>query len=135
MESPTHRGLVDLAILLTKRVVPSGLHCLIEADREGFIRPTKVTGGAVPDVSFSGGDFYIISEAKTVNDFNRRHSHEQFLSYMDALSDFSGEIILIITVPMIIYPDAINHFRNLKRKTKSRAKVLISCDVDLTTVV
>lgn len=135
MESPTHRGLVDLAILLTKRGIPSGLHCLIEAEREGYIRPSKVTGGAVPDVSFLGSDYYIICEAKTVNDFNRRHSNEQFLAYMDALSDFSGESFLIITVPMIIYPDAINHFRNFKRKTNSRVKVLIACDEALTTEV
>lgn len=119
MESPSHRRLVELAIQLTKRIIPSDLHCLLEAEREGYNRPSKVTGGAVPDVSFAGSNYYILGEAKTINDFNRKHSQEQFRSYMEALSFFSGESLLIITVPMIIYPDAINHFRNLKKKRKA----------------
>lgn len=135
MESPSHRRLVELAILLTKRIIPSDLHCLLEAEMEGYNRPSKVTGGAVPDVSFSGSNYYILGEAKTINDFNRKHSQEQFRSYLESLSFFAGVSLLIITVPMIIYPDAINHFRNLKRKTKSRVKVLVACDLALTTVV
>lgn len=135
MESPSHKRLVELAILLTKRVIPSDLHCLLEAEREGYNRPSKVMGGAVPDVCFAGSNHYILGEAKTINDFNRKHSQEQFRSYMESLSFFSGESLLIITVPMIIYPDAINHFRNIKRKTKSSVKVLVACDLALTTEI
>lgn len=48
-------------------------------------RPDPVINGFIPDVLYMSKDYYIIGEAKTVNDVDNWHTKEQVRSYIEQL--------------------------------------------------
>lgn len=124
MESPLHRTLVDLTVEYFRQNVPKDSFCFIEIDREGCTRPHKV-GCAVPDVRFKWQTSYLIGEAKTIADFDKSHSREQYCSYLDELKWYNGESALVVAVPFQISNDAFNYFKHLKDKEGYLSRVVI----------
>lgn len=114
-ESRSHIELVNIAFEYIKTLVPQEQWALIEVDSADSNRPTIVTGRFIPDVQFWNNDVYIIGEAKTINDFEREHSRNQYEAYISECGQFHGQATLVVAVPWQLVMTAKNYFRRRKK--------------------
>lgn len=124
-ESRNHVDLVAVAVEYIKTIVAPDLHAIIQYDSADSSRPTKVVGNFIPDVYYWHADRLIIGEAKTINDFDRIHSRNQYDAYMKECRDFWGASTLVICVPWQIVATAKNYFRRLKKEYNADVPVII----------
>ena len=113
-ESRGHIELVAVAVKYIKTMVAPDLCTLIQYDSADSSRPTKVIKNFIPDVYFWHSNQLIIGEAKTLDDFDRPHSREQYNAYIEECKRFCGQATLIISVPWQLVATAKNYFRRLK---------------------
>lgn len=128
-ESQKHINLVKIAWDYVKEIVPEKTRGLIAYDSPDSDNQTPKIGAYIPDIYYWHDDLLIIGEAKTVNDFENRHSFAQFDTYMNVCTDFFGNAILVVSVPWELNATAKNHFRKLKRSKNSSVKVVVLNDV------
>ena len=101
MESLKHHNLVKEIykyVISCKNVEKS----LIESDIfEVSGNVTRMPEGFIPDLYYKYNNLLIIGEAKTDEDFQREHSMQQYISYLNCLKKYSSEYmcIFIIAVP------------------------------------
>lgn len=124
-ESRSHVELVAVAVEYIKTIVEPELHAIIQYDSANSSRPTKVIGNYIPDVYFWHADRLIIGEAKTINDFDRPHSREQYCSYMKECRNFWGDATLVVSVPWQMVATAKNYFRRLKKEFETDIPIII----------
>ena len=125
MESQIHIDLVNVVTNYAKEIVPKEECSLICLDSAGKISPMRLFGNYVPDVFFSNGSLLIIGEAKTLDDFERGHSKEQYKSYIAECNAFSGRAILIISVPWQLMITAKNYFNRIKKCEQLSFEIVI----------
>lgn len=113
-ESRSHIELVKVAYQYITNLVPDEKRCLIQIDSADSMRPKEIRGGSIPDVQFWDESLYVIGEAKTLNDFEREHSREQYIAYINECKDFQGKSMLVVAVPWQLVITAKNYFRRLK---------------------
>ena len=114
MESQAHIDLVNVALDYIKKAIPVENHGLIQMDSAGNNSGVRVIGNYVPDIYYNFNQLLIIGEAKTINDFERIHSREQFTAYVDECEIFVGKSIIVAAVPWQLIPTAKNYFRRIK---------------------
>ncbi len=124
-ESRDHVELVAIAVEYIKTMIATDLHAIIQYDSADSSRPTKVIGNYIPDVYFWHGNQLIIGEAKTLNDFDRPHSREQYDAYIRECKKFYGHASLVISVPWQIVATAKNYFRRLKKDHNTNITIII----------
>ena len=124
-ESKNHMELVEIAVTYIQTIVPSHLISLIQYDSPSTSKPPKVLGNFIPDVYFWDNELLVIGEAKTDDDFERKHSREQFGAYLDECSNFHGKSLLVISVPWSLIPTAKNYFRKLKKQKQTEVPIII----------
>ena len=124
-ESRNHVEMVAIAVDFIKTMVDPDYHAIIQYDSADSSRPTKVIGNYIPDVYFWHADQLIIGEAKTINDFDRPHSKDQYEAYMRECKGFFGKASIVISVPWQLVPTAKNHFRRLKKDAGADVTVII----------
>ena len=124
-ESRAHIELVEVAVEYIKTIIAPDLRALIQYDSADSVRPTKVIGNYIPDVYFWYSDQLIIGEAKTLDDFDRPHSREQYCAYIHECKDFWGQASLIISVPWQLVATAKNYFRRLKKDYNTNMSIII----------
>lgn len=98
---------------------------LISTDSNGNLSSYRAQGNYIPDVYFSDALVMYIGEAKTEKDFARKHSQEQFLSYIRELKLFNGNGVLVVSIPWQLVATAKNYFRRLKMKENCDSQVVI----------
>jgi hypothetical protein len=124
-ESRNHVELVAVAVEYIKTIVAPDLHAIIQYDSADSSRPTKVIGNFIPDVYYWHADRLIIGEAKTINDFDRPHSREQYDAYMKECKNFFGRSTLVVSVPWQMVAAAKNYFRRLKKELTADIQIII----------
>ena len=117
-ESKSHMDLVAVVVIYVKKLLPDDLAVLVQSDSINSTRPTKAIKNYIPDVYYWHNDTLIIGEAKTINDFERQHSIDQFTAYLKECHNFYGCGKLVIGVPWQIISTAKNFFRKMKRDLK-----------------
>ncbi len=125
MESQIHINLVNIAAEYIRSIVPVYEHSLIYMDTLGNNNAVRVIGNYIPDVYYNYGGKLVIGEAKTLNDFERQHSKEQFEAYMKEFLFFQGECILVVSVPWQLVITAKNYFARLRRQMGVEVNVII----------
>ncbi len=125
MESQTHINLVNIIAEYIKSFVPEEEHSLIYMDTAGNSNAVRVIGNYIPDVYYSDGGKLVIGEAKSLNDFERQHSKEQFEAYMNEFLLFQGECTLVIGVQWQLVITAKNYFARLRRQMGVDVNVII----------
>lgn len=125
MESQAHIELVRIAYQYISEKIEEENRPLIETDSSGSNSSFRVQGNYIPDVFYSLNGRMFIGEAKTEQDFERKHSRDQFDSYLEELSRFDGEGWLIISVPWQIVPSAKNYFKRKKNKEGIQSTIVI----------
>lgn len=124
-ESREHIDLVAVAVKYIKTIVEANLHSIIQYDSADSSRPTKVIGNYIPDVYYWHSDQLIIGEAKTINDFDRPHSRDQYVAYIKECKNFCGCAILVVSVPWQLVATAKNYFRRLKTNYNAHIAIII----------
>ena len=122
-ESIEHMNLVKDIVEYVKEKLPECVHGLIEIDDCIAQKPPKING-FIPDVYFNWKEQLIIGEAKTLADFERKHSREQFMTYLEACRLFPGTAMLIVAVPWPLKMTAKNYFRRVKQKFNGEIVIL-----------
>lgn len=117
-ESKEHKELVTRILDYTMHLVPKENSGNIKADTDGYGNPSLIYSAFIPDVMYCYDNNLIIGEAKTLQDFDRQHSKEQYISYLEECSKHKGIEKIIIAVPWELFITAQNHFKVLKRKNK-----------------
>ena len=124
-ESQSHVKLVNIAFDYIKKKISNNCESLIECDSVSTQKPSKIIGGFIPDVFFTYRDLLIIGEAKTEDDFERRHSKNQYAAYIQECCRFDGKAILVIAVPWNMIFTAKNYFRRLKADVGFLGEIII----------
>lgn len=124
-ESQQHIDLVQVALKHIKSIVPDNMEEIIQCDSSDTRRPSKVSGNFIPDLYFWNKDILIIGEAKTVDDFNRKHSREQFMAYLSECHSFYGQSFLVVSIPWQLWATAKNYFIKQKREMQCSTTIII----------
>lgn len=125
MESQTHINLVNRLIVYAKGILPESDHIMIQSDSAGNTGSTRVVGNYIPDLYFCCKDDLIIGEAKNIDDFDRKHSRDQFESYICECQVFDGKSKLLVAVPWQLMCTAKNYFKRLKQKKELQFEIVI----------
>lgn len=125
MESKEHIELVKVAFRYISSQLSELDRPLISTDSDGNLGSYRVQGNFVPDVYFTNTSCMYIGEAKTIKDFERKHSQDQFLSYIRELKSFSDKGVLVVSIPWQLVATAKNYFRRLKIKECSSNPIVI----------
>jgi hypothetical protein len=129
-ESLQHIELVNSILKFMKLMVNVELTCLIRVDLpDSNSKPPKVGEGYIPDLYFCNDEMLIIGEAKTSNDFDRKHSLEQYMSYIITCDHFEGEANMIVAVPWTEYISAKNLLRKIKKQGSYDLKIVVLNDL------
>lgn len=124
-ESLEHSNLVRMIVSYIKSDLDLNLcQPLIEVDLQEQVKPNPILG-YIPDVYYAYHDTLIIGEAKTADDFNRKHSKKQFEAYLQYCNESKGLSLLFIAIPWQLKPMAKNYFIRLKKEYGYSCKILI----------
>ena len=126
-ESSTHMQYVSILFEFVKHIVPQNNSSLILIDTPNSLEvPNSVIDGFRPDLSYKMGHFLIIGEAKTDDDVERRHSLNQYYSYLKEAEEFDGDSIVVFCVSWKMFSTLKNHLRALKKMHSfNRTKVIV----------
>ena len=87
MESQAHIDLVKIVYQYISEKIEEENRPLIETDSSGNNSSFRVQGNFIPDVYYSLNGRMFIGEAKTELDVDRKHSKDQYDSYLEELND------------------------------------------------
>lgn len=124
-ESLEHQNYVKMIVEYVKSVIPEDTEGKICADLADFESPYLVYDTFIPDVMYSYNNMLIIGEAKTLEDFKREHSKNQYLAYVKECINYPGQAMIVIAIPWELFVTAKNHFRLLKKKLDKQVDVVI----------
>lgn len=124
-ESRKHVELVAVAVKYIETIVAPEFHAIIQYDSADSSRPTKVIDNFIPDIYYWHANHLIIGEAKTINDFDRPHSHAQYNAYIKECDNFFGHSTLVISIPWQLVATAKNYFRCLKKEYATNVPIII----------
>lgn len=125
MESQAHIDLVGIALQYIKTIIATEYQELIQCDSSGNNSAVKVIGNYVPDIYYNFDGQLIIGEAKTINDFDRVHSQNQFEAYISECELFAGESIIVVSVPWQLVSTAKNYFRRIKSRDSVSTRIIV----------
>lgn len=125
-ESAIHMGYVSLIKEYVESILPEIEHFHILVDSPTSMeKPPHVINNYVPDLYYNHGEQLIIGEAKTDEDFDRPHSLDQYLSYLQECSRFPGDSVLILSGSWRISASISNLLRIMKKKADISVKVIV----------
>lgn len=124
-ESRKHIDLVKIAYEKISTMIPCSNVVFIECDSSDSSKPTRVIGNFVPDIYYCYGNQLIIGEAKTVEDFDRKHSLQQYESYLFECENYPFDSALVVSVPWQIQLTAKNYFKRWKIRNNGKTEILI----------
>lgn len=115
-ESKEHIAYVNNLYNFVCEIVPENCKVLIYTDSfNDKDRPTSVINGFIPDLYYKFDNMLVIGEAKTNNDVDRKHSLEQYESYLLEAERFDGESVLVFSVSWVVFATLKNIIRSIKR--------------------
>ncbi len=125
-ESAVHMGYVTRIQGYVRSLLPEQeyVHILVDSPYENDT-PPHVINNFRPDLYYCHNDYLIIGEAKTDDDFNRPHSLEQYLSYLNECKSFRGTSLLILSGSWRISPSFANLMRNMQIQNSLHVRVVI----------
>ena len=131
MESKAHIELVNRIMAYTKKLVPPSCFDLIICDSAGQNSDIRVIGNFIPDVYYRDNNCLIIGEAKTLDDFERKHSMEQFDAYLKECQVYGNNSTLIIAVPWQLVVTAKNYFKRKKTIENYSFEIIIVNEIGM----
>lgn len=128
-ESRKHMDLVDQIYAWIKEALPGQYKMFVEKDSPETTQSNMVYGYK-PDVYYEFDSQLYIGEAKTINDFERFHSKQQYEAYLKKCVQFEGKACLVIGIPWQLQSTAKNYFRRYKLINHIDVPILIITDMN-----
>lgn len=135
-ESIVHINYVRKIAEYTSAIIPVELipHLLIDLP-ESYRKPDRTIGNFLPDLYYKDLKYLIIGEAKTENDIDRKHSINQYKSYIEEASLFHGEKHILICTSLYSYARIKNLIKKLKLELNTTAKFHLLNDLGDITII
>lgn len=95
-ESLAHMDYVTLVERYVLNKVPHQQRGFVFVDSPSSAYKPPMIGNYRPDVYFHHSNSLIIGEAKTIRDYETKHSKEQYITYLDECQKFQGEALLVL---------------------------------------
>lgn len=125
-ESKAHIESILIGIDYIKSFIPIDLHCLIQSDLpESKVKPDRTIENFIPDIRLDTNTIKIIGEAKTDEDTMRKHSLEQYDSYLNECNHFNGISHIVIVTTFYAAPSITNYLTRKKQELKSNTTIHI----------
>jgi hypothetical protein len=133
-ESRLHQALVGNARRYIRRTLPEVPDCFILSDSlDSFScqRP-YVIQGFIPDLFVDTGEVLVIGEAKTPDDVERKHSVDQYNSFLKECSNYNGEAYFLLSTTWDLVATAKNLLNQINSKVgNGRVRILVICELDV----
>lgn len=123
-ESIEHINLVKIAKQYIEDNIPQDYCSFLQVDAFDCDRP-KIIKSFIPDLYLEFQNLLVIGEAKTIDDYESRHSKQQYDAYLETCLHFSGDSIFVLSIPWQLVPTAKNYFRKKKKELKLNTKIVI----------
>lgn len=129
-ESITHMSYVSKIFEYVKQIVPKNNSSLIILDSpDSYDNTIPVINGFRPDLTYKINDTLILGEAKTDDDVERRHSLNQYYSYLKEADSFDGNAIVVFCVSWKMFSTIKNHLRYIRRQNAfNKVKIIVLND-------
>lgn len=125
-ESKTHQRLVKILIEYVKKVVGPDMSCFIQSDiGDEYQLCPQTEEGFRPDVFYEYNGRLILGEAKTSDDVSRKHSLEQYYSYLKKCSLYNGKAEYVMAVPWREYAEANNIIKKIQKDLPGEYEIKI----------
>ncbi|WP_394871081.1 hypothetical protein [Clostridium butyricum] len=124
---------MDLVRLLRRYVINSNkISCkLILSDLpEEIEKPIAMPEGFRPDLYYKDSHCLIIGEAKTSLDFKKKHSINQYMSYLKYCSIYSSNSKFYLAVPWDVFISAKNLLRKIKKQNNYLFEIYVLNDIN-----
>ena len=124
-ESQAHMDYVNLVEKYILNKIPYQQRGFVFVDNpSSACKPPKV-GNYRPDVYYHHGNSLIIGEAKTIKDYETKHSKEQYVTYLNECQNFQGEALLVLCSSWTISFSFRTLMKYIKRQNRFDTKVII----------
>ena len=124
-ESKLHMDYVNLVEQYVLRMIPSEQGGFVYVDKPETAYKPPLVGNYRPDLYFRADNKLIIGEAKTVEDFERFHSQEQYKTYLQACQTFEGDSLLILCSSWSVAFSFKTLIKSMKKRNGFNTKVII----------
>ena len=126
-ESSTHMSFVNFIYEYMKQIIPCNNSSLILIDSQVCSdSPIPVINGFRPDLIYRIDNQLIIGDAKTDDDVERRHSIDQYYSYLKEAEAFDGDSIVVFCVSWKMFSTLKNNLRVIKRQNSfTKATIIV----------
>ena len=119
---------MDFVNLVERRVlqmIPSEQGGFVYVDKPDSAYKPPLVGNFRPDLYFCADNKLIIGEAKTIEDFERPHSKEQYKTYLQECKSYKGDSLLILCSSWVVSLSYKTLIKSIKRQYGFNTKVLI----------
>lgn len=128
-ESKSHMDLVQIAFKWIKKNLPKQYESFVEIDSPESNQPNYVDAFR-PDVYYDFDNTLYIGEAKTLKDFDKKHSREQYQAYLKRCGQYKGEAYFVISIPWQLKNTAKNYFRLYKEQNNCNVPIIVLTDMN-----
>ena len=101
-ESSIHKNYIQLIYNKTLKIIPDNHSKLILVDGYDSLLKNDISpiiGGYRPDLYYEFDSLMIIGEAKTQEDFSKKHSINQYNEYLKNCANYNGTSYLLLCCP------------------------------------
>lgn len=124
-ESKEHMEYVNLVEQYVLNKIPIEQRGFVFVDTPSSAYKPPIIGNSRPDLYFCYNNILIIGEAKTVKDFESKHSKEQYATYLKECQKFQGNALLILCCSWSISSSFKTLINYIKRQNGYDTKVVI----------
>lgn len=124
-ESQAHMDYVSLVEQYVLNKIPYQQRGFVFVDTPLSAYKPPVIGNYRPDVYFQHNNSLIIGEAKTVKDYETKHSKEQYVTYLKECQKFQGESLLVLCSSWTVSFSYRTLIKHIKRQNRFDTKVII----------
>lgn len=116
---------------------------MIHSEQGGFVYVDKpestykppMVGNFRPDLYFCAENKLIIGEAKTIADFERFHSKEQYKTYLQACQVFNGDSMLVLCSSWSVAFSFKTLIKSIRKQNNFDSKVIIISEEGIPEIV
>ena len=124
-ESLAHMDYVTLVERYVLNKVTHQQRGFVFVDNPSSAYKPPMIGNYRPDVYFHHSNLLIIGEAKTIRDYETKHSKEQYIAYLDECQKCQGEALLVLCSSWTISFSYRTLMKYIKRQNGFDTKVVI----------
>ena len=134
-ESKAHMDYVGLVEQYVLKKISYEQRGFVFVDTPSSAYKPPMIGNYRPDLYFRHNNTLIIGEAKTIKDYETKHSKDQYITYLQECQKFTGEALLVLCSSWTISLSYKTLIRFIKRQNGFDTKVVIISENGIPAIV